>query len=60
MQNEIKNQLKHINKQIANINNGKLENEKLVVGGEEFVDGYLDALLEQKEWLEGLIINFCD
>jgi hypothetical protein len=58
MQNEIENQLKHINKQIANINNGELESEKLLVSGEEFVDGYLEALLEQKEWLESLIINF--
>jgi hypothetical protein len=58
MQNEIENQLKHINKQIANINNGELESEKLLVSGEDFVDGYLEALLEQKEWLESLIINF--
>lgn len=60
MQNELQIQLDATNKLIAEIESENLETEKLVVGSSEFVEGYYNALLEQKEWLEGMIINYCD
>lgn len=60
MQNELQIQLDNINKLISNIEKDELEMEKLVVGSSEFVEGYYNALLEQKEWLEGMIVNYCD
>jgi len=60
MTNEFQSQLKYINNQIQEIESGNLETEKLVVGSKEFVEGYYDALLEQKSWLEGMIINYCE
>jgi hypothetical protein len=58
MQNELQIQLDAINKLISNIERDELESEKLMVGSKDFVDGYYEALLEQKEWLEGMIINY--
>jgi hypothetical protein len=58
MQNEIETQLKNIKKLINEIESGNLETEMLIVADESFREGYLNALLEQKEWLENLIINF--
>lgn len=58
MQNELQIQLDAINKLISNIERDELESEKLMVGSKDFVDGYYEALVEQKEWLEGMIINY--
>jgi hypothetical protein len=57
MQNEIEIQLVNIKKLINEIESGNLETETLIVADESFREGYLNALLEQKEWLENLIIN---
>lgn len=58
MQFELQTQLNNIKKLIAEIESGNLETEKLVVADSSFVEGYYNGLLEQKEWLEQMIINF--
>jgi len=59
MQNELEIKLAEIKTQITTIENDELTNEVLIAGGNDFRDGYLQALFEIKEWLEGMIVN-CD
>jgi hypothetical protein len=48
MENELKNKLKEVEQQIQNVQNFGYCRE------------CLDILVQQKEWLEGLIANFCE
>ena len=58
MQFELQTQLDNIKKLIAEIESDNLETEALVAADSSFVDGFYNALLGQKEWLEQMIINF--
>jgi len=57
MQNELEIKLAEIETQIIAIENNNIENEVLMVSGEDFKEGYLHALFEMKEWFEGMIAN---
>jgi len=59
MQIELENKLKSVKAEIIAIANGKHESEVLIAGGDDFKDGYLHALFQMGEWLEGMIAN-CD
>jgi len=57
MQNELEIKLAEIETQILETRIGFVENEVLMVNGEEFKEGYLHALFEMKEWFESMIAN---
>ena len=57
MQNELEIKLAEIETQIIAIENGNIKNEVVRCFGEDGKEGYLHALFEMKEWLEGMIAN---
>ena len=58
--NELDAQIKYIDKKISQIERGEMEDEVLVGASKEFLDGYIDGLMEQKSFLLNLIINYGD
>ena len=57
------NMIKELEMKLAEIKNEifKIENDEMFwAGSEEFKDGYIEALKNEKEWIEGMIANYCE
>jgi hypothetical protein len=60
MTNEIEFKLKQVQSEITQIENQAPQKELLVVASSDFNEGYLHALYDMREWLQGIIINYCE
>jgi hypothetical protein len=55
MTNELELKLHTVKRDIISLENDEPINEMVI---EDFKNGYLAALYEMKEWLEGMVANF--
>lgn len=55
MENELQLMLKEINNNIKHLQEGEL-----ILTDEEYATAKLEVYKEMKEWIEGMIINYCE